>query len=66
MRTKLKSTLLIILPDSTNVIKSYEMTLNSIRRNQNTETRKPSFTKEEIENTDLHEPVLRKIMTTHK
>ena len=60
MKTILKSTLLILLPDNTTVIKSLEMNLNSKHRteklkpksqryrntkNQNTERWKPSFTK---------------------
>ena len=60
VRTILKTTWLITLPDNTNVKKSLEMTLNSKHRteklktknhryrntkNQNTERRKPSFTK---------------------
>ena len=59
MRIKFKSTWLSKLPNYTNVLKSFEMTLNAKywteklktkkqkikKHNQNTERRKPSFTK---------------------
>ena len=35
-------------------------------KNQKTERRKPSFTKEQVENADLYKPELNKIMTTGK
>ena len=65
-----------------NVIKSFEMTLNSKHgtekiknknqrniniKNQNTERSKPSFTKKiQVENADLYKPVPNKTMTTRK
>ena len=35
-------------------------------KNQNTERQKPSFPKEQVENTDLYKPVMNKIMTICK
>ena len=35
-------------------------------KNQNTEKQKPGFIKQQVENTDLHKPVLNKIMTTRE
>ena len=39
---------------------------NRNMKNQKTERRKPSFTKEQVENADLYKPELNKIMTTGK
>ena len=73
VRTKLKC-----LIDYSNVTEAFEMVSNSKHRqknkqqryrrtnNENTERRKPSFTHELVENTDVHKPTLNKIMTTHK
>ena len=70
---------MVILPDCTNVIKSFEMTLNSKRRREKlkikvTKTRKTRTKKDEnlvlskeyVENADLDKPLPNKIMNTRE
>ena len=70
--------MLITLPDYSNAMKAFEMTLNSKHRaeklkpkDQRYRNRKPKqkdenlvIPKEQVENTDLYKPTLNKMITT--
>ena len=56
MKTKLKSLRLIIFPDYTNVIKSFEMILVSKRRREKLEPKKQKYGNRKNQNTERLNP----------